>query len=293
MDQTMKPSTISEGSVCRHLDDVTIVIKTFERPDMLRMSLEFLRMYYPDIPVIVIDDSEIGLDPDSFDDKIRYIHTEHNIGLSEGRNRGVALSKTEFTFVMDDDFVFTPNSRLDLLRQPLITGGFAIAGSRMINYGHDEVIFHGRLVEMGSKILFEKEKIWGTLRGYPIVDCCHNILMARTSFLKENPWTPELKLREHWDFFYRIKKKKAGLVTIRPETEFHHYPERPKRYFQFRRDKNTLDYVQLSLELHNKTEFEMLSSYRMEMIKEYIPHRLTLSRIFKNRRNKKKQARTK
>ena len=57
MHQTMKPSTITEGSVSRHLDNVTIVIKTFERAKSVRMLMESLRLFYPFVPVIVIDDS--------------------------------------------------------------------------------------------------------------------------------------------------------------------------------------------------------------------------------------------
>ena len=150
MHPTMKPSTITEGSVCRHLDDVTIVIQTFEREDSIRMLVDSIRLFYPFIPVVVIDDSAETLDQSSFDGNTQYVHTDYNIGVSEGRNRGVALSKTEFTFIVDDDFIFTPESRLDLLRQPLVEGGFAIAGSRMFNFGRDEFFFTGLSAKMAQ-----------------------------------------------------------------------------------------------------------------------------------------------
>ena len=230
MHQTMKPSTITEGSVCRHLDDVTIVIKTFEREDSIRMLVDSIRLFYPFIPVVVIDDSAETLDQSSFDGNTQYVHTDYNIGVSEGRNRGVALSKTEFKFIVDDDFIFTPESRLDLLRQPLVEGGFAIAGSRMFNFGRDEVFFHGSFSEDGTVLVLNSEMSNGSHQGYPIFDYCLQVLMARTEFLKENRWTPELKIREHWDFFYRIMKKKSGLVTMRMDTAFDHYPLRIPGY---------------------------------------------------------------
>ena len=43
-----------------------------------------------------------------------------------------------------------PESRLDLLRQPLVEGGFAIAGSRMFNFGRDEVFFTGLSAKMAQ-----------------------------------------------------------------------------------------------------------------------------------------------
>ena len=153
----MKPSTITEGSVSRHLDNVTIVIKTFERAKSVRMLMESLRLFYPFVPVIVIDDSREPLDAAWCDDNTTYVHTEYDIGLSEGRNRGVDLSKTEFTFIADDDFVFTPASRLDLLLKPLQNSGFCVAGSRMINYGHDEVMFHGSFGSDGTTLYHRAE----------------------------------------------------------------------------------------------------------------------------------------
>ncbi len=283
MHQTMKPSTITEGSVSRHLDNVTIVIKTFERAKSVRMLMESLRLFYPFVPVIVIDDSREPLDAAWCDDNTTYVHTEYDIGLSEGRNRGVDLSKTEFTFIADDDFVFTPASRLDLLLKPLQNSGFCVAGSRMINYGHDEVMFHGSFGSDGTTLLLNMEKSKGTQKGYPVFDFCHNIIMSRTEFLRENAWNPELKLREHWDFFYRIMKKESGLVTMRADTSFDHYPFRNGIYGEFRRERNTAKYSQRALDLNQLTSVRHIRSDRHQMQIDYLYHKYSFRRLFRKK----------
>lgn len=277
----MKPSITKSTTVARHVDDITVVIKTFERPNSLISLLDSLEIFYPNIPVIIIDDSKVAIDINQFDERTTYVHTEHNIGLSEGRNRGVGLSKTEFTFIMDDDFVFTPNSRLDLLRSPLVDAGFSIAGSRMINFGIDEAIFHGRFKDHESKVIMEMEKTVRIHNGYPVYDYCHNIFLARTEFLRDNPWTPALKLHEHWDFFYRIKKNSSGLITMHPETSFGHYPNASKAYGLFRH--NTEKYKDLALELNSKTKVEHIKSERSLLRDEYLSNKVRFSKLFKKK----------
>jgi len=274
---------MTEQTVCRDLDDVTVVIKTFEREDSLRAMLQSMRLFYPTIRAIIIDDSKIQLDRDSFDEYTTYIHTEYDIGLSDGRNRGVELAQTEFVFIIDDDFIFTEHSRLDLLRMPVASGGFAIAGSRMFNFGHREVTFHGSMeVDDGTlRLLMEQHK--GSHAGFPVFDFCLNLLMSRRDFLLENRWSPELKMREHWDFFLRIKKTQSGLVTMRHDTSFLHFPHRPTHYAPLRRERNTEVYAKMALDKNGISRVEKVPSFRAKLEAEYLRKQMSLRRLFGQR----------
>ena len=43
--------------------DITVVVKTFERPECLRRLVSSIRRFYPGIPVFVVDDSREALEP--------------------------------------------------------------------------------------------------------------------------------------------------------------------------------------------------------------------------------------
>lgn len=257
--------------------DITIVIKTFERPQSLRALLESINVFYPELPVIVVDDSRQALPRTGFDSRVRYVHTEFDIGLSEGRNRGVALADTEFVFVMDDDFIFTPQSRLEWLKQPLVEAGFSIAGSRMINFGREEVVFHGSFELQGRSLRLVRERAKGQQGGFPVFDFCHNVLMAPTDFLRAHPWSPELKLQEHWDFFYRIAQAGAGAVTARLDTSFDHYPIRCSGYRRFR--FRATDYLEMARKKHGLADVLHVDSARMELLKAHRRNRRVDRRV--------------
>jgi len=92
----------------------TIIIPTYHRPkeltDCLRSILN--QTVLPD-EVIVVDDSELPLPPlqnelESF--HINYIFTRKKIpGLTESRNKGIALSSGDIIFFLDDDVVLAPD----------------------------------------------------------------------------------------------------------------------------------------------------------------------------------------
>lgn len=86
---------------------ITAVIKTFERPERVVALHSSIRQYYPNLAIIIVDDSSAPIAYD-WDEYTTYIFTEYDIGLSEGRNRAVDQVKTLYTLILDDDFVFTP-----------------------------------------------------------------------------------------------------------------------------------------------------------------------------------------
>lgn len=252
-------------AVEKHIDDLTIVIKTFERPGSLFALLDSIAIFYPRIPIIIIDDSECAMDESAFRDTVHYVHTDHNIGASAGRNRGVNHVKTNLLLLMDDDYIVTAASEFSLLKEALIEGGFEIAGCRIMNFGKHELTFHGVIEKDGRTVKFINEKAYPNRNGYPVYDFCVNMFMARTEFLKENTWDDDLKLGEHCEFFYRMYLKKPGQVTVRPEVVVEHYPARTLKYSQYR--KKSRAYWDQATKLHNLDKMIVVRSERMLTIK--------------------------
>ena len=64
--------------------DVTVLVKTFERPDALRRLLSSIRSFYPRLPIVVIDDSADALEP-APESITRYVHAPYNsLGAAGG-----------------------------------------------------------------------------------------------------------------------------------------------------------------------------------------------------------------
>jgi len=51
-----------------------------------------------------------------------------------------------------------------------------------------------------------------------------NFFLARTSILQKHPWDSELKVREHEEFFWRLKQKGVK-ITHTQQVAIEHYPD--------------------------------------------------------------------
>ena len=72
------------------MEKISIVIKTFERKKALERLLDSIEKYYPNIPIIIVDDSKNNYSKYILKKfkrlNIKYIVEDFDIGLSKGRN---------------------------------------------------------------------------------------------------------------------------------------------------------------------------------------------------------------
>ncbi|KPP57849.1 hypothetical protein Z043_124379, partial [Scleropages formosus] len=92
---------------------VTIATKTFLRYDKLQNLIDSVRRYYPDVTIVIADDSE-------HPQPVTGPHIEHYImpfgkGWFAGRNLAVSQVTTKYVLWVDDDFIFTASTRLEKL----------------------------------------------------------------------------------------------------------------------------------------------------------------------------------
>ncbi|MBL8641245.1 MAG: glycosyltransferase family 2 protein [Alphaproteobacteria bacterium] len=216
---------------------VTAIIKTFERAEKVRNLHASLRQYYPTLPVVIVDDSQTPM-TDVWDPHTRYIHADYDIGLSQGRNLAVSYVDTPFTLLLDDDFLFTPETKIETFLQILETTDFQIVAGQVLDFGRKNRVFKGML-EVHDTVLYLNNYHKGPRhQGHVCYDFVLNFFLARTQTLRDNPWDPELKIREHEDFFWRLKQKNI-LVTSTQHVSIGHYPtsdtvQKDDLYFQKR-----------------------------------------------------------
>ena len=182
-----------------NLTRVTAIVKTFERPASLAKLMASARRLFPDLHFVIADDSAVPCDVSGAE----VIPLPFDSGVSAGRKAALERVQTEFTWVMDDDFVFYRETRLDR-----VIGLFD---------SHGEIdLIGGPVVDLPG---FRKERgdpnriyptsaepalpIGAELGEAVICNKVPNFFVARTERLRLVNWTPEIKRLDHADFFTR------------------------------------------------------------------------------------------
>ena len=276
--------------------DTTIIITTFDRPKCLDKLLVSVFQYYPDIPVIIADNGTTRYQPpELFEEKVEIISMEPDSGLSACRNAAVEKVKTNYTFVLDDDVIFTETTKITnfisiLQDDPAIdiVGGILydedhskLPGVQKIP-GAENIITQCDVdLEVKGTTLYKypsPDFLKRTKGGvhYKYVDFVINFFMAKTEVFNEIKWDEDLKLAEHFDFFLRLKNMSVGYsrrVAFTPDVKANHknenrededyleYRTRSKHFFKMAKDKNGIEDVVF---LHRDWQHKIITSKKTE-----------------------------
>lgn len=186
------------------LDDLTVLIKTFERPWVVRRLVESIRRLYPALAIVVVDDSRR---PSRIEGTVT-VELPFDSGLSAGRNAGLARIDTPFFVLCDDDFVFFRGTRLvPLVRRMRTCPELDIAGGRVLDLPHYRHVDTRHRRAPGPR---SSERVAGTIAGLERREVVRNFFVGRTETVRAVGWDPDLKLVEHADFFGRAR----GVLTV-------------------------------------------------------------------------------
>lgn len=240
------------------MDEVTFIIKTFERTYCLLRLVRSIFKYYPDAKVIIGDDSRKTCK--SIIEKrypgITVYELPYDCGLSYGRNYLVDKVETEYFVLLDDDFVFDKKTDIRRGVEILKKEKLDILGGYFRNYpvysSLPEFLFLSLprfmiriLLERGNRYNYigEIKDFGNTVRihyytnlfpAYKRVDICHNFFIARTSVVRDIcRWEDEIKLHEHTLFFINAKRKNVK-VGFTNEMSVKHKPIRNALYSKYR-----------------------------------------------------------
>jgi hypothetical protein len=198
----LAPSTMDDEPLDGQM---TALVKTFERPHILRRLVASIRRLYPALPIVVVDDSR---EPVSLAG-VKTIAMPYDSGISAGRNEGLRHVTTPYVLVLDDDFVFYRRTRLGpalalMERHPEID----IMGGQVIDLPLLRVrpLPHGAVFPTAATPLVPIGSLLGGLR---VVDKVPTFYVARRDRLALVGWNPRLKRLDHADFFTRA----LGVVT--------------------------------------------------------------------------------
>ena len=232
----MIPKT-KEGNISK---DVTFIIKTFKRYKCLERLLFSIRKYYPQNKLIIADDnSDTEFNAYLYLKwkkrlNIEVLRLSYDTGLSYGRNKMVEATKTPFILLLDDDFVFNEETRIDKFYKVLksdinigLVGGSCLEGVKKVHYECSLELKDGVLKQVPDG------DNWENIEGIKAkqTGCVLNFFLARKKCLTENKWCDKLKVAEHTDYFLNFKNWK---IYYTPEVSIIHDKERDNNYMEFR-----------------------------------------------------------
>jgi glycosyltransferase involved in cell wall biosynthesis len=222
--------------------DVTIVVKSFERPESLRRLVASIRRFYPRIPVVVVDDSASPLEPIPIG-VTHYFHLPYDsLGLAGGRNFGLRRVETPYVVICEDDMVFGRKTDLHKMLRVLDTTRFDIVSCRMMDHDPWRSIRLGRRRYEGTVEMIDGNLVrrLGVARdridGLPVFDLVPNFFMAPVERLGEEPWDERLNFMEHVEFFI-VMKERGLLCTSLPDVVVYHHPQLPPHYYDIRMNR--------------------------------------------------------
>lgn len=185
---------------------VTVATKTFLRYDKLRALIASIRRFYPSLTIVVADDSQRP-------EPLQGPHLEHYLmpfgkGWFAGRNLAISQVTTKYVLWVDDDFIFTPRTRLEKLVDVLERTSLDLVGGAVREITGYTTTYRQRLSVRpggpGGDCLRTRPGFHHRLAGFPgcvVTDGVVNFFLARTDKVRQVGFDPRLRRVAHLEFF--------------------------------------------------------------------------------------------
>ncbi len=202
---------------------VSIIIRTYNRPKMLRRALESVgRQTHKNLEAVVINDAGIDVQPliDEFKDHFDILYLtfspENKPGRCKAANEGIAQSSGEWICYLDDDDFYYPDHIETLMHEAKRTGALVLYTDA--NRGTEEPGEHPgdyviTAVGEGPSEDFSRAGVYCGCYIHLVTFCHHRKLYQQQGGFDENlPVLEDLDLFFRYAFdheFHHIKKKTA------------------------------------------------------------------------------------
>ena len=214
------------------LNKVSLIIKTFERPDALNKLLKSIDKFYgkykDSLNIYIADDSREPKEPNfKSKNKVHFFTLPFDSGLSKGRNFLVEKVKTKYFIILDDDFVFSRETKIESLVDSMEQNPeFDIVGGSVYNYRKHwwqkkRKIKGNRSVSLKNTILSRSKQPLRTVANHKIFHFILNFFIAKTDRIKIVKWNDNLKIVEHTAFFLDCMKHNF-IVAEHPFVRINH-----------------------------------------------------------------------
>jgi glycosyltransferase involved in cell wall biosynthesis len=202
---------------------IAYCIKTFERPKQVNRLVKSIKRFDKKAKIYIADDSHEPM-KSSF-------KMEFDSGLSAGRNLLIRNTKEPYLLFLDDDFIFTEQTRIGILLGILkknpelgLIGG-AVRETGAIRHYEGCLKLEDEVLTIDKKVIQRD--------GFVETGLILNFFLARREVFDNVMWDSDLKLAEHTDFFLRLgyTKWKVGYCN---GVIIEHEPFKSGNYAKFR-----------------------------------------------------------
>ena len=232
-------------------DKVTLIIKTFERPQCINRLVYSVKMKYPNLRMIVVDDSRESRPISG----VEHIRMPYDSGVSAGRNLALSKVDTPFVVTLDDDFVFNDKTNLENWLSVLEATNLDLVGGNVD--GHPA--YNASLHIEDNALVFKPEPV-GTEGDFYLWNIVLQFWMGRTDKIKEiGGWDDDFKTVDHIIFFARSIGKlkighcpdvRVGHMQIQDQKYYNHRNGRMQKYLRLLMEKLGVNRV---VDVHGRT----------------------------------------
>lgn len=239
-------------------DSITIVVKTFIRPQCLNNFLESI-VAYQDFhsvkfdEIVIIDDSD---DEHNYANiqviktyaqhaNILYKHYPYNsLGASRGRNLGVQLASSKYILLCDDDYILDLQCNLmDCLslfisKKIDFLGGFYknIASKNSLNVKLSNWLGFYSSENINNLIIFTD-----VFPDFIPCTVIHNFFISKRSTLLKHPWDEKFITNEHNAYFIEAHEKGLRCCFTNKLFVKHLHLDNPKKGYDKKRNSFKVD----------------------------------------------------
>lgn len=215
--------------------DVTVLVKTFNRPKTVSGAVSKIRRFYPDIRILLADDSQDTVVIN--DGKTEVFPMPFDSGVSKGRNFLLEKVETPYFLMMDDDHYFNRRTNLGKMLRLLEDEDFDILSALVFQraflrrefYRKELVDFYLNM-EMEDGVLKFVDGFYEKTQDYVTCDLVHQFFLAKTNAVQQiGGWDDRLKTADHADFFIRVKQAHLK-VGYTPRARVDHVHRRDERF---------------------------------------------------------------
>lgn len=234
--------------------EIAIIIPTFLRDNKIKKLIESIQTLYPKdwYRLYIADQGYSSIEKNNYYQNLRkeqhfVTYLPFNCGLSYIRNYLIKQTKEPFILIVDDDFIFDENTKI----QNFITilnhkSDIGVVGGDLEGHGG----YHYKLIKMDDKFYYIRTnpKEWYyTNKTYllkPVsfwyCDIVLNFALFKREVFDDLIWDNDLKLCEHTYYYWNLKKKNKWKVAYTPSVKANHQTEQNStEYIEFRRVINT------------------------------------------------------
>ena len=222
---------------------MTILIKTFNRPKTVVGAIKKIRKFYPDIKILLADDSQKIVEID--DNQTEVFPMPFDSGVSKGRNFLLEKVETPYFLMMDDDHYFNGRTHLEKMLSLTEDYDFDILSALVFQRSvFKKELYRKKLVDFYLNLEIDKgtltfaDGFYEKTDKYIRCDLVHQFFIAKTEPVRQiGGWDDRLKTADHADFFIRAKQSDltVGYTPLSRVDHVHRKDERfSKDYAKFR-----------------------------------------------------------